>query len=178
MPPAFVLRPAEREVDERFPFRPFRLFDKVHVYLVIKTISLSRITWNTGANDVFPGRESAFIAWDDVVKVEVFAFEDFPAILAGIFVSLEDVMPGEFDFFFRHPVEHHENDDARDADFELNGVDHFLIGIALRNVPPAFEIMRGKIVARLCEDDLCLPLKKQRESTFDATDIYGLPEPV
>ena len=178
MPPAFVLRTAKSEVDERFPFGPFRLFDEVHVHLVMKAVSLSRITRNAGANNVFPSGQSTFIARNDVVEVKIFAIKDFAAVLAGVFVALEDVMPGKFDLFFRHAVEHHENDDARDADFEVDGVDHLFIGIALRNVPPTFKIMGGKVGARLCKDDLRLPLEKQRKCTFHAADIHCLPKPV
>lgn len=150
----------------------------MHVDVVKKAVALPRVARDAGANDVFPSGQAAFIARDDVVEVEVFALEDFAAILAGIFVPFEDVVPGKFHFFLRHPVKHHEDDDARDADFEVNGVDHFLLGIAMGNVAPTLEIVGGEIVARLCEDDLRLPLEEQRKRAFYAADIHGLPEPV
>jgi hypothetical protein len=48
-----------------------------------------------------------------VVEVQVPGIEDASAVLTGVFVASEDIMPGELDFLFRHPVIQGHDDDLR-----------------------------------------------------------------
>ena len=52
----------------------------------------------------------AAVAGDDVVEIEFPAVEVLGAILAGVLVALENVVPGELHFLVRQPVEKQEHD--------------------------------------------------------------------
>jgi hypothetical protein len=52
-----------------------------------------------------------------MVQVQIPAFKNLPAVLAGIPVALENVVAGELHFFLRQPVEQAEQDDTRHPDF-------------------------------------------------------------
>ena len=117
MPPALVRLTAEGDVHEWPPFRPARLANEVHARLVGKAVALARIARDAGADHVFPGRQAALIAREDVIEVELVSLERFPAILAGVRVALEDIVPGKFHFLLRQAVEKEKHDDARHPDF-------------------------------------------------------------
>ena len=85
------------------------------------------------------------VARDDVVQVQILAVEYFVAVLAGVFVPLVDVVPGEFHFLARHAVEEKQHDHAGNPDLEGHGVDHVLRGFALGEIPPAGEIVGEEV---------------------------------
>jgi len=63
-----------------------------------------------------------------VIQIELAAIEQLAAVLAGVLVTLEYVVPGEFYFFLREPIEYEQHDHPRDANLERNGRDHFIVG--------------------------------------------------
>lgn len=124
--PAFVLRRGERDVHERTPLGPFRPADQRHLRFLRKPVPLARVTRDTGTDHVFPrGRPSA-IARDNVIEVQIVSIEIMSAVLAGVLVAFENVMPGKFHFLFREPIEKEEDDHPRDPDFERNGRDQLV----------------------------------------------------
>ena len=125
--PAFVVLEAEVDLDEGTPFGPAGLADEVHADFLRGVIGLEGIAGDTGADDIFPGGGAAAVAGDDVVEVEVLSVEDGAAVLAGIFVAFEDVVPGELDFLFGKAVKDGEQDDAWDAEAEGDGGDGFRV---------------------------------------------------
>lgn len=176
--PAIVLLAAESEMDEGTPFRPLRFGDQVHLGLVRQLVAFASIARDAGANDIFPSGQAAAVARDDVIEIQVFAVKDSAAVLAGVFVALEDVMPGEFHFFFRQAIEKQQDDDAWDADFKGDGFDHVLLGFALRKLLPTGEIVSEKVVLSVGVHDLGVPLAKEREGATNGADIHRLPETV
>ena len=116
--PAFVEGGAEGEMDEGAPLWTFGLFDEAHTGLGGGAVGFAGVTRDAGADDVFPVGAAAVVAWNDVIEVEVFAVENFAAVLAGIAIAFVDVVPGELDFAAGNTVEEKDNDDPRNTDTE------------------------------------------------------------
>ena len=86
-------------------FGRFGLRIKRHVRFMRQSIALARVTRNAGANHVFPSRQAAAIARHHVIEIQIAAIENMAAILAGVFVALENVVPGKLHFLLRQPIE-------------------------------------------------------------------------
>ncbi len=178
MLPAVMTVQGKINLHKRAPFGALGLAHQVHVGLVRGPIGLVRIAFDAGADDVFPRRRAAAIPRHDVIQVEVFAVKDFAAVLAGVLVPLENVMPGEFDFFLRHPVVHEEQDDAGYTDAEGDAVDGFIVRGVGGNIAPFGKIQGAKRAVGIVQNDLCVALKEESESPAGGADIDCLPEPV
>ena len=113
---------------ERPPLRSLRFANQAHVRFAWKPVALARIARDAGANHIFPGRRPAPVARDNVIQIKFAAIEEVAAVLAGVLVSLEYVVPGEFYFFLRQPIEYKQHDHPRDANLERNGRDQFMVG--------------------------------------------------
>ena len=96
--PTVVPVQAEVDLHERPPFRPLRFADKVQPGLLRRAVGFLRVALDTGADDVFPRRRAAAVARQDVIQIQILAVEGAPAVLAGVFVALEDVVARELDF--------------------------------------------------------------------------------
>ena len=127
MLPEIVLRRSKRNLHKRPPFWPFRFSDQAHVRFAREPVALARIARDAGANHVFPSRRPAPVAWHDMIQIKLAAIEEFAAVLAGVLVSLKHVVPGEFHFLLRKPIEHKQHDHPRDLDLERDGRNHFMI---------------------------------------------------
>jgi len=180
MAPAFVLLTIESDVHKWPPLRPFRLPDQGHMGLVWESVPLACVTGDTGANNVFPGRQAAFVARQDVIEVQLLAFENLPAILAGVVVALEDVVPGKLHFFLRQPIEEQKHDHARHPNFPRNRRDHFVLRFRRRDgdIEPAREIVGREIILPIGRHNLGVPLIKKRKGTTRRADIDRLPEAI
>src|SRR5207249_11414105 len=140
MLPEIVLWSSKCNLHERPPLRSLRFPDQAHVCFTRKPVALARVAWDTRANDVFPSRCPAPVAWHDMIQIKLAAIEELAAVLAGVLVSLKHVVAREFYLFFREPIEHKQHDHPRDADFERDRRDHLMLGRVRRQVTPAFEI--------------------------------------
>ena len=80
-----------------------------------KPVAFTRVTRNAGANHVFPRRVPAAIARHHMIEIQIVAIEKMSAVLAGIFITLENVMTRKLYFLFRQPIKKQKDDDARDA---------------------------------------------------------------
>ena len=116
--PKVVLRRRKGNLDKWPPLWPLRFADQAHVRFTRKPIALACIARDARANHIFPGRSPAPIARHDVIQIELAAIEEFAAILAGVLVSLENIVASEFYFLFRKPIEHKQHDHSRDADLK------------------------------------------------------------
>lgn len=112
-----------------------------------------------------------------MVEIEVLAIEFMPAILAGVVIALEDIMPGEFHFLFRHPIEKEEQDHLGHTDLERDGADNVLTFITARKTEPLVEGHRLERAA-IGLHHLSMALIKEHEGPFNATDVDGLPETI
>src|SRR5438270_1783560 len=169
---------AERHVHERPPLRTLRPAGQSHVRLVRQAISLPGIACDAGADHVFPRRQAATIAWQDVIEVQVRSLEKIAAILAGVLVALEHIVPGEFYFLLRQPIEEQEHDDARDANLPRDGGNDFMLRRRGGEIAPAIEAVSKEIIRRIRRNDMSVPLVKQGKSTTRRADLDRLPKTV
>ena len=63
-----------------------------------------------------------------MIQIEFAAIKHLPAILAGVLVTLENVVTSKFYLFLRKPIENQQNNHARDTDLECNSRDYFMVG--------------------------------------------------
>jgi len=176
--PEIVLGRSKGNLDKRPPFRPLRFANQTHVRFTRKPIPFPRIARDAGANHIFPSRRPAPVARHNVIQVKLTAIEQFTAVLAGVLVTFEYVMPGEFHFLLRKPIEHKQHDHARDADLERNGRNYFVVGRVRGKIPPAFEVVRRKVVCVIRRNNLRVPGIDERKGAAGRADIHRLPEPV
>ena len=61
---------------------------------------------------------------------------------------------------------------------ERNGRDHLLVRRVRRQVAPAFEVVRQKIVCVIRRNNLGMPSVYERKGAASRADVHRLPEPV
>lgn len=149
---------AEGDLHERAPFGALGLSLQAHARFMRQAVGLAGVAWDAGADDVFPGSLAAAVPRDDVIEIQLFAIERLAAVLAGVFVPLEDVVPGKLDLLFWSAIKNQENNHPGNPDAEGDGVDHLLLGLAGGKVAPALEVVRGVIVRAVRGDNLCVAL--------------------
>ena len=173
--PALVMLCAESHVHERTPLRALRSADQRHVGLVREAVPLSRIAGDARADHVLPRRQSTAIPRQDVVEVQIRPLKNSAAILAGVLVALENVVPGKLHFLFRQPIEEQQDDHARHPDLPRDGRHHFVFRRRGGEVAPAVEVVGQEIIPGIGGNDLSVTLVKQGKGTARRADIDRLP---
>lgn len=176
--PGIVVAHPEIYLDERPPLWTFGFADEVEAGFLRGAVGFFGITLDAGANDIFPGGRAAAIARDHVVKIQVAPIEHLAAILAGVVVAFEDIVAREFHFLLRHPVEEAEQDDARHADPERNGMDAFRVRLLIRKIVPLRKVVGLEGPIGVVEDHLRVPFEEEREGAPGGADVDRLPKPV
>src|SRR5262245_11602577 len=120
MLPAIVVRHSEVDLNKWPPLRPLWLSDQMHARRGGRAIGLAGIALNAGTHNVFPGRRTSSISRKHMIQIQVFAFENLPAVLARILIALEDVVTGEFHLLLWHAIKKHQHNDPWDANSEGN----------------------------------------------------------
>ena len=105
MLPEIVLRRSKRDLNKRPPLRPLRFANQAHVRFTRKPVAFACIARDAGANHVFPSRHPTPVARYNVIQVKLAAIEEMAAVLAGVLVSLKHIVPREFHFLLRKPIE-------------------------------------------------------------------------
>ena len=118
MLPEIVLRCGKRDLHKRPPFWTFGFADQAHVRFARKPVALARVTGDAGADHVFPRRSPTLIAWHDMIQIEFAAIKKLTAVLAGVLVTLEDIVARKLYFLFWKPIEHQQYNHPWDTDFE------------------------------------------------------------
>ena len=113
-----------------------------------------------------------------MIQIKLATIKELAAVLAGVLVALKHVVSGEFYFLLRKPIEHEQHDHPRDLDLERDGRDHFMIGRVLRQIAPAFEVVREKVVRVIRRNNLGVPRIDEGKGPTGRADVYRLPEPV
>lgn len=142
MAPGVVRGFVPRESEEGTHSGFFGFSDEAHLCFLGRAIAFLGVAGDAGADDVFPSRPAAAVARDDVVEVQFLALKPTAAVLAGVFVALEDVVPGEFDFFFGQSIKKQQHDDSGDSDAPLDRMHHVVLGVILGKIAPLTEIKR------------------------------------
>lgn len=176
--PEVVLWSRKSNLYKRPPFWPLRFPYQTHVRFAREPVSLASITGDARANDVFPRGRSPAIPRYDMIEIEFAAIENMTAVLAGILVALEHVVPGKFHFLLWKSIENQKHNDPRDSNLERNRRDQFVVGRVCRQTPPAFEIMRHEIVRLIRRNDVGMSRIDQREGPTRGADVHRLPQAV
>lgn len=114
-----------------------------------------------------------------MIQIQVPPVFDLAAILAGVGVPLENILPGQLDLFFGNPVKKHEDNDPGNPDPETDGSQGILPLIVLAEFPPAVEVEGPKIIPRpVALHHLGVTHVQQAEGPANRTDVHGLPEAV
>jgi len=166
------------QLDERPPFWLFRLPDQVHPGFLRGFVGLTRVTRNAGTDDIFPGGGPASLPGVDMIQVQILSIEDFPAILAAVLISLKNIVPGEFDLFFREPVEDHQDDDFGNSKPEPDGVNAFWMRFLIGEILPLREVESVEFSVTPVHDHLCMAFKHQGERSSYRANVNRLPEAV
>ena len=177
MLPRIVARLAELQVQHRTPLRTLRLVQQLQPGLRRRAVALAAVAGHARADNVFPRRFAAAIARNNVVEIEVLAVELDPAILAGVVVALEDIVPRELHFLFRHPIKEKQQDHLRHANRERNRAHHVSTFVATRKAEPLVERHRLERAA-VGLDHLRMALIKKHERPLHAADVHRLPQTV
>ena len=136
------------------PLRTLRLSNQRHVRFLRQPVALAGITWNARANDIFPRRGAATIAWNHVIEIQIGAIEEVAAILTGVLVPLENVVPRKLHFLFRQAIKKEKNDHARNPNSPGNRANEFMVWRARRKLTPAREVVRQKVVGVVRGNDM------------------------
>ena len=178
MLPRVVLAAIEFELEERTPLGPLRLLDQPHPCLLRQAVCFAAIAGNARTNDILPGCLAPTVARQHVVEIEFLAIQNLGAVLAGVLVALKEVVAGELDLLFEHPVKEKENDHARHADFKCDGVNHLRLGLACGKIAPTLKVVGGVTVRAVSRDNLRVALAEKREGPSDGGDVDSLPQTV
>ena len=165
-------------MDERPPFWSLRFPDQAHVRFAREPVALSRIAGDARANNVFPRGVTTAITGHNVIEIEFAAIEKLAAVLAGVLVALEYIVPGKFHFLLWKPIKKQKHNHPRDTNFERNRRDYFVIRSVCRQVAPAFEIVRHEIVRWIGRNNVGMTGIYQREGATRRADVHRLPQAV
>jgi hypothetical protein len=161
MLPAVMALEAQVDLDERPPLGSLGFSDQVHAGFAWGPIALARIALDARTNNVLPNGRAPAVAGDDVVQVQILSVKGSTAVLAGVFVPFEDVVPSKFDLLFGVAVKKEKKDDPRHPNSERNGADTLRVRLLLRKVLPLVktEGLEGTVAAG--QDDLSSAFEQQ-----------------
>ena len=165
-------------MDERPPFRSLWFADQTHVGFAREPVALSRIAGDARANHVLPRGITTAITRYDMIQIEFTAIENLAAVLAGVLVALEHVMPGKFHFLLWKPIENQKHNHPRDTDLERDRSDDFVVGRVGRQIAPAFEIVRHEIVRLVRRNNVGVSRIHEREGATRRTNVNRLPQAI
>ncbi|MDB6053558.1 MAG: hypothetical protein JWN25_1081 [Verrucomicrobiales bacterium] len=113
-----------------------------------------------------------------MVQVKIFSVENFAAVLAGVLVALENIVPREFDLLFGKSIKDDQQDDAGDAYLERNCMDAVGVRFLLGKTAPFWKAVGLECTAILAQYHLGVTFEQERECPTDGADIYSLPQSV
>ena len=113
-----------------------------------------------------------------MIEIQFAPIKNRPAILAGVLVPLENIVPGKLHFLFRQSIEEQQDDHARHTDLPRNRRDHFVLRRVHGKIAPAIEIVRQEIIRLIRRHDVGMSGINQRERASRRADVHRLPQPV
>jgi len=143
-----------------------------------KAVPFARIARDTGTNDIFPCCLSSAVAGHHVIEIEFRSIKDHPAVLAGVFVPLKDVVSRELDLFFRKTLEEAEHDNAWNPNAKLDRLKHPGFGIHRRKIPPTRKIVRHVSSRSISGHDPGMALIEESEGPTGRASVDSLPQSV
>lgn len=170
-----MLRRRKCDMHKRAPLRSLRLANQTHVRFPRKPVAFACVTLDARANHIFPRRRPASVARHDMIEIQLVSLENPAAILAGVFVPLENIVTRKLHFLLRETIKEKQHNHARNSDLPRNGRDRFVFWRSYRKIAPTFEIMRQKIVSFVRRDDVGMARIDQREGPPRRADVHRLP---
>jgi len=113
-----------------------------------------------------------------MIQVQIVPIEDVATVLAGVFVALENIVPGELHFLFGQAIENQQHNHARDPNLPRNGRHHFMLRRSSREIAPAVEIVGQEIVRAIGGNHMGVPGIHQGKGTTSRADVNRLPEAI
>ena len=98
--------------------------------------------------------------------------------MAGILVTLEDIVSGKLHFLLWQAVEKQEHNHLWDADLPRDGCYDLMLGGSGREIAPTVEVVGQEIIFWVGRNDLGMTLVKKGESAAGRTDIHRLPQAI
>jgi hypothetical protein len=116
---------------------------------------------------------------DDVIQIQISPIFQLPTVLAGIGVPFEDILPSQFNLFFRNPVKKHQYNNPWNADSKADGPNRILTLIVLAELLPPMEIEGPKIIpCTITLYHLGMPHIQEAKGPPNRTDVHCLPKAV
>src|SRR5437868_2676839 len=175
MLPTVVLVQSKVDLHEGTPLGPLGLANEMHSGFLRRPVCLACVARNAGANNVFPSRWPATVARNHVIEIQVFPLEDCAAVLAKVFIALENIMPCEFDFLLRQAVIENKQDYARHANPKRDRVNAFRMRLLFGKIMPFCEVVGLKRAVVTVEDDFCMALEQKCQCPFCSANVDCLP---
>ncbi len=176
MPPRLVRPRRVVDVEEGAPFRPLRPGQEGHPRLARGPVPLPAVAGHARADDVLPAGLPSPVAGNHVVEVEPRDVVPLAAILAGVAIPLEDIVPGELDLLAGQAVEEHQEDHLGNADLQADGP-HPVILLRARSLEPLIEV-EGLELLRSGRHHLGVALIEQNEGPLGRAEVDRLPKPI
>lgn len=173
-----MLWSGESDLDKWPPLRPLWFADQTHMSFAREPVAFASIAGNARADDVLPRGIPTAIARHDVIEIELAAIENMTAVLAGILIALEHVVPGKFHFLFWKPIENQKHNDPRDSNLKRDCRNEFVVRCVCGQTTPAFEIVRHEIIRPIRGNNVGVARINQREGATRRADIHRLPQAV
>jgi len=113
-----------------------------------------------------------------VIEIQVVPLKNLPAVLAGVLIALENIMPRKFHFLFRQPIKKEQHDHTRHPNLPRNRRDDFVIGRGGGEVAPTIEVMGQEVVFVIGGNHVSMARVNERERTPRRADVDRLPEAI
>jgi len=116
---------------------------------------------------------------DNVIQIQIPPIFQLPAVLAGIGVPFENVLPSQFNFFLWNPVKEHQYNNSWDADSKADGANRIFAIIILAELSPPMEVEGSKIIpCAITLYNLGMPHIQEAKGSPDRADVHCLPKAV
>jgi hypothetical protein len=116
---------------------------------------------------------------DNVIQIQIPPIFQLSAVLAGIGVPFEDVLPSQFNLFFRNPVKKHQYNNPWNSNSKADGANRILTLIVLAELLPPMEIEGPKIIpCTISLYHLGMPHIQEAKGPPDGADVHCLPKAV
>jgi hypothetical protein len=113
-----------------------------------------------------------------MIQIQVAPFKDLSAVLAGVPITLKDIVPGELDLFLGQSIEQTKQNHSRNPNFERYRVDAVAVRVLRRKIAPLVKAESIERTVVSVEHDLCVALKQQSEGSTHGANIDRLPKAV
>jgi hypothetical protein len=116
---------------------------------------------------------------DNVIQIQISPIFCLSAVLTGIRIPFEDVLPSQFNLFLWNPIKKHQYNNSWNADSKADGTNRILTLIVLAELLPPVEIEGPKIIScTITLYNLGMPHIQEAKGPPDRADVHCLPKAV